>query len=60
MCCVEIRKRGFHGHQSNLMCEDKSRVGFRLFYYIRDSKHDWRDPIKVYIGMIKNPTNFLI
>ena len=41
----KYHKRGFHGHPNPIECpEDKFRVGFRLFYYISDSKHDWRDP----------------
>tara|TARA_Y100000389_G_scaffold191678_1_gene218229 strand:+ start:1140 stop:1934 length:795 start_codon:yes stop_codon:yes gene_type:complete len=41
----KYHKRGFHGHPNPIDCpEDKFRVGFRLFYYISDSVHDWRDP----------------
>ena len=41
----KYHKRGFHGHPNPIGCpEDKFRVGFRFFYYIADSKHDWRDP----------------
>ena len=41
----KYHKRGFHGHPNPIACpDDKFRVGFRLFYYIADSKHDWRDP----------------
>ena len=41
----KYHKRGFHGHPNPIDCpEDKFRVGFRTFYYISDSKHDWRDP----------------
>ena len=41
----KYHKRGFHGHPNPITCpEDRFRVGFRLFYYIADSKHDWRDP----------------
>jgi len=41
----KYHKRGFHGHPNPITCpEDKFRVGFRLFYYISDSVHDWRDP----------------
>ena len=41
----KYHKRGFHGHPNPITCpDDKFRVGFRVFYYIADSKHDWRDP----------------
>lgn len=41
----KYHKRGFHGHPNPITCpEDRFRVGFRFFYYISDSKHDWRDP----------------
>tara|TARA_B100001093_G_scaffold503760_1_gene558595 strand:+ start:17 stop:835 length:819 start_codon:yes stop_codon:yes gene_type:complete len=45
MVLWKYHKRGFHGHPNPIDCpEDKFRVGFRFFYYISDSKHDWRDP----------------
>ena len=41
----KYHKRGFHGHPNPITCpDDRFRVGFRTFYYITDSKHDWRDP----------------
>ena len=41
----KYHKRGFHGHPNPITCpDDRFRVGFRLFYFISDSIHDWRDP----------------
>ena len=55
---MEISQTWFHGHPNAIDCPRiKFRVGFRLFYYIRDSKHDWRDPTRVYIGMTKKESN---
>jgi hypothetical protein len=41
----KYHKRGFHGHPNPIECpEERFRVGVRLFYYVSDSTHDWRDP----------------
>jgi len=45
MVIWKYHKRGFHGHPNPITCpDDRFRVGFRLFYFISDSVHDWRDP----------------
>lgn len=41
----KYHKRGFHGHPNPIACpEGHFRAGFRIFYYVSDSQHDWRDP----------------